>query len=180
MQKFCPKCYSQSFDEKSFFCHKCGTILLEHIPEKNKDIYQSYRIQVSGKESMNKLDDSLFLEKSVSILSVKPIEICAQCGNQIIDKKKNFCNNCGADVREVLSGDVSSIGKHAQLKYVDQIPKIDQNLEVKPIEEQEPERTKGTNLPLNAEVNNWKSIFILAGIVILFFILMLMILFVFP
>lgn len=180
MQKFCPKCYTQSYDDTSFFCYKCGTRLLVHIPEKKKNIPQSFRIKVSEKESMNTWDDSLFLQKSASIPPIKPIEICAQCGDQIIDKNRIFCKNCGAYTQDVLSGGVSSIVKHSILKPLDKTPKIDQNSEVKTMKEQESALMKGTNLPLNSKVNEWRSIFILAGIVILFFILMLMFLFVFP
>jgi len=180
MQKFCPKCYTQSYDDTSFFCFKCGMRLLVHIPEKKKDISQSFRIKVSDKESMYTRDDSLLLQKSASIPPIKPIEICAQCGDQIIDKNRIFCKNCGAYIREVLSGDVSCIVKHSVLEPPDKTPKVDQNSEVKTIKEQEPALMKVTNLPLNSKVNEWRSIFILAGIVILFFIFMLTLLLVYP
>ena len=179
MQKFCPKCYTQTYEDSTFFCYKCGTRLLVHIPEK-KDISRSYRIKASDKESMYLRDESLDLQTSASIHPIKPIEFCSQCGDQIIDKNRIFCKNCGAYIREVLSGDVSCIVKHSVLEPPDKTPKVDQNSEVKTIKEQEPALMKVTNLPLNSKVNEWRSIFILAGIVILFFIFMLTLLLVYP
>lgn len=179
MQKFCPKCYAQSFDETAFYCYKCGTILLEHIPEKKKVISQSYRIQVSDKESMYTSKASPFLQKSVSIPSSNPIEICAHCGEQIIDINMIFCKKCGAYTQEVLSGDESFIVKHSLLKPLDKTSKIDQNSEVKKIKEQEPALMRNVNHSFNSTENELRLIFILAGIAILFFIFMFTFLIVF-
>jgi len=203
MLKFCPKCHTQAYDDTSFFCYKCGMQLPIDIPEKKKDRSQTHGIKVPDRESTHAPDDSLPSPKPASIPPIKPestssrdhsqvspkpsaihpanpVEICAQCGGPIIDKSRIFCKNCGAYIREELSGDMSSIVKHPVLDPLVKIPHGDQNPVVGTIQEQVSAVTQRISVPSHPEAYEWRSIFILAGIVIIFFILMLVLLLMFP
>ena len=179
MLKFCPKCNTQAYDDTSFFCFKCGTRLPVHIPEKKNNSSQSYGIKGSDKEYKYTRDAALFSPKPASIHPIKPIEICAQCGDLIIDKNRIFCKNCGAYIQEIPSGDASSIVKHSVVESRVKTPGVYQNPEIKTIKKQEPALMKESRLPSNLKADTWRSIVILVGFVILFFSLILTLLLMF-
>ena len=76
------------------------------IPEKKNDSSQSYGLQGSDKKYTR--DAALLSPEPASIPAIKPIEICAQCGDLILDKNSICWNTCGATLGEIPSGDASS------------------------------------------------------------------------
>jgi|GEM_PF-5327151 hypothetical protein len=235
MPKFCPKCNTKAYDDTSFFCYKCGAQLLVQVPEKKKDRVQNYGVKVPVKEPIYERATAPLSPKPASVHPVKTIEICAQCGNPITDKNRIFCQECGANIREVLSGEMSSIVKHSVLEPIAkpfavypkpeieivkvqepvlfketstpavypkpeiEIVKVQEPVlfketstpavypkpEIEIVKVQEPVLFKGTTtqgmgIPSYPKANKWRSIFILAGIALLFFILMLTLLLMFP
>ncbi|MGA2914321.1 MAG: zinc ribbon domain-containing protein [Methanoregula sp.] len=180
------------------------------VPEKKKDRVQNYGVKVPVKEPIYERATAPLSPKPASVHPVKTIEICAQCGNPITDKNRIFCQECGANIREVLSGEMSSIVKHSVLEPIVKPSAVYPKPEIEAIKVQEPVLFKGTSTPVvypkpeieaikvqepvlfkgtstqgmgipsYPKANKWRSIFILAGIALLFFILMLTLLLMFP
>jgi uncharacterized Zn finger protein (UPF0148 family) len=179
----CPKCNTQANNDTSFFCIKCGAQLYANIPEKKNARDLNFGMNVLKKESTSARDDSLVSRKPGSIERIKPRESCAHCGTPIIDKNGFFCTKCTAFIRDIPSREESPTIKHSVSESLDKkpviSPKIYQNTENKRIKKQEPVLIQGTSNPINPMATGWKSIIILAGIVFLFFMLMVMLIFTF-
>ena len=90
------------------------------------------------------MDDFLPARKPAPIQTVKPVEICAQCGGPIINKNRVFCENCGVNIREELSGGVSSMVKHPVLNPRISTPVIHKNTEDRTIKKQESVLVQGS------------------------------------
>jgi DNA-directed RNA polymerase subunit RPC12/RpoP len=174
MIKKCPKCCTQAFEDTSLFCYYCGTSLPTNLPEIKSEVCPNCGSKILNKESMfcERCGSPLSL-KPVSIQRIKPIEICAQCGAPIIDTDRIYCKKCGAYVRELQPREVSSIKKYSVSKplvkkpviLMDLVPNAENNT----TNEKVSALTKGT---INLSVPNAKvlrSLFILAGVLILFF-----------
>ena len=197
MQIFCPKCNTKAYDDTSFFCHKCGMQLPVHIREKEKDRPQTHGRIVPDSESIYIQDDSLRSPEPALIDPVKPeppyvrddskvlpkpsathpanpVEICAQCGGPIIDKSRIFCKMCGANIREELSGGVSSIVKYPVPDTL-KSPAAYQNPQIETTKEQDAVLIEETHIsPISK--NKWRLIAVIVGIVLLFFIYLLILL----
>jgi ribosomal protein L37E len=188
MPKFCPRCNTQAYDDTSFFCYKCGTQLPALIVEKmerKRPVSQISSPVVSLKKRIGTSIDASPSMKSISFHRIEPVEICANCGVPIYDKSRIFCADCGAYVREDLTEN-----RPSELKYsvAEPFPKIkggSQTFSCTTINQQESVLKKGMNINIavnqpNPKSREWKSIIILAGIAISFFIIMLMLLIIFP
>jgi len=192
----CPKCNTRIYDNTSFFCYTCGTKLSPDIPEnvlvpgKEKDRTKNYKTIIPERTSVIIRDDILSapkpvpiqplkkesrhdffpVQKPAPIQPVKPVEVCAHCGSPIINKTRIFCENCGLNIREELSGEVSSILKHPVSNRIG-LPGIHQNTENRTIKKQESVLNKETRELVQPK--RGKLIVILAGIAILIIMLML-------
>ena len=179
----CPKCNTQAYDDTSLFCIQCGAQLSADIPEKKKVRDLNFGMNVLKKESMSSRDDSLLSRKPGSIKRIRPIEICAHCGTSIIDKNGFFCTNCTAFVRDIPSREESPIIQHSASKSPDKKPVINhqnyQNTKNKTQKKQEPALIQGPRNPINPKATGGKFTLILAGIAILFFMLILMVMLMF-
>jgi hypothetical protein len=177
MPEFCPKCHTQAYDDTSFFCYRCGAPLRDTIPKKITEGPQKIRTKVPEKKPRNEAGKFPVLPKASSIHSIKPIEICAQCGGPVADKNRIFCKNCGANIREILSGEGSLNIKHTVSNPLVKLPGFHRNPKIGAIKEFEPAlesiSSLGSGISSNPKTNERRSIFILAGIAFLFFILML-------
>ena len=137
----CPKCNTLTYDNTSFFCYRCGAQLSANIPEKALDLrkgrdYPKYYKAITPERKSGIIRDDLlsapkpaplqplkpepgddfFPEpKPAPAQQVKPVEICAHCGGPITSKNNIFCESCGVNIREELSGGVSSIVNHPVL-----------------------------------------------------------------
>jgi hypothetical protein len=157
-------------------------IKVESIPEREDDegFLKPVSIESIKPGSIPKRGDSEFLPKPSAINPAYPVEICAKCGDQIINKNRIFCPNCGSYIREELSGDISSIVKHPVIDPFIKIPNRDQNPIVGTRKDHVPTVIQITGVPLNPKADERRSIFILAGIAIIFFILFAVLLLMFP
>ena len=177
-KRVCPKCSIQAYDATSFFCHKCGTQLLAYIPETKNSGDPNSEMDIPKKESMIARYDSLS-RKPGSIPRIKPIEICARCGSPIIDKNRIFCTTCSPYVRDIVSGDESTVIQHPISRYPDtktvSTPEIYQPREGKTILEQEPGLIQGIPVPIHLKAPKWKLLIILAGLAIFFLMLILIV-----
>jgi cytochrome bd-type quinol oxidase subunit 1 len=122
------------------------------IPKKKKEIAQNYGIKLPYKGSVSARDDSPLSPKPAQVHLIKPIEICSQCGDPLIDKNRIYCMNCGAYIREIPYWDISSMVN------------------------QEPASFKETTPPVNPKAHERRMMIILAVIIIIFVIFMLMLL----
>jgi len=135
----------------------------DFFPEPKQALFQPVKPE-SG-------DDFLSARKPAPIQTVKPVEICAQCGGPITGKNRVFCENCGVNIREELSGGVSSIVNHPVLNSRVCTPVIHQNTENKTIKKQESVLFHDTSELI--QLKGRKLIVIIAGIIILIIMLML-------
>jgi hypothetical protein len=185
MPKFCPGCNTQAYDNTSFFCYNCGTRLPALMTGRKRHVSQISSPVVSPKErNVNRVDKS-HLTKSTSFHRIEPIEICANCGVPIYDKNRIFCADCGAYVREDMTDNRSP-----ELKYPVDEPLLktsgrSETFSGMTINQQESVLKKGMDINITVNQPNltsreWKSIIILAGIAISFFIIMLLLLVIFP
>jgi len=184
----CPECNTYSYDETSFFCYRCGAKLPVHFPEKEsisekkKEPSQNY---TTISPANIKADGSLKLPKSAAIQLIHPIEICAQCGGPINDKNRIFCRNCDPDNRKAHSEEISLAMNHSFPESPIKSPGSYQNPDLT-TNMQEPLLSEGLsadkeNSQSPSVANSWRSIFILAAMALLFFIIMLiLLLFPFP
>jgi hypothetical protein len=185
MLEFCPKCHTQAYDDTSFFCYRCGAQLVNSAPQKKIDVSQNFRIDISDKISRIESDKSRIFSKGSLIHMVKPIEVCAQCGVPINNMNGIFCKNCGVYIRESQSGEVSSILQQSVSGSLIKTTGIYQHPEITATKERvaasiEVISSPGPDVSSNTNANERRSLFILAGIAILFFILMLAFLLIFP
>jgi ribosomal protein L37E len=136
----CPNCGSKILNKESMLCERCGSPLLP---------------------------------KPVSIQRIKPLEICAQCGAPIIDTERSYCKKCGAYVREIKPREVSSIQKPTVPKPLVKKPvillDIFPNAESNTTNENVSALIKDTINPSDPNAKVWRSLFILAGVLILVF-----------
>jgi hypothetical protein len=184
----CPECNTYSYDETSFFCYRCGAKLPVHlsekesISEKKKEPSQNY---TTPSPANIKTDDFLKLPKSAAIQLVHPIEICAQCGGPVNDKNRIFCRNCDSDNRKARSEEISLVMNHSFPESPIKSMGSNQNPDMT-TNRQQPLLSEGLcadkeNSQSPSAANSWRSIFILAAMALLFFIIMLiLLLFPFP
>lgn len=179
----CPKCNAQAIDDSSFFCYRCGMQLSE-IPEIKNARDLNIGMKLVKKESMNARDDSLLSRnrKPGSIKRIKTIEICAYCGAPVIDKNNIFCPKCAANVRDLPTGEKSPIIQHSVSTSLEKKQVINseiyQNTKNKVINGQESVLIQGTSI-INLKTGKWKLIIGLAGLLIVFIMLMLIVMLMF-
>jgi len=182
---YCPECNTYAYDETSFFCYRCGAQLQVQISEKERSLEKKKESQNNittspKKESTLIKADSLKLPKSAVTQQIHPVEICAQCGRPIDDKNRIFCRDCDSDNREALSEEMSLVMKNSfpepLLKSISssQNPSLEMYKEESlPVERTSSREESSLSYQL---ANSWKDRFMLAGIVLLFFIIMLIML----
>lgn len=174
MIKHCTKCRTQAFDDTSLFCYQCGTSLPTNLPEIKNDVCPNCGSKILNEKSMFcERCGSPLSPKPVSIQRIKPIEICAQCGAPIIDTDRIYCKKCGSYVRDVQPREVSSIKKYFVSKPLIKKPVIIldlvSNAENNTTNEKVSALIKGTISPSDPNAKVLRTIFILAGVLILVF-----------
>jgi hypothetical protein len=180
MFKFCPKCNTEACDETSFFCYSCGSRLPAIIQEKKSGRFQD-DITTPEKESTVKPDIS-HPPESISNHQIKMVELCAQCGEPINDTYRIFCKNCAINIKEVMSGEMISTMNPSHLESSVQTKDASQNPTFR-INVQEPVLLEGTSSRKESILSyqkadgselSTKKIFLYAGIVIIFFVFLLL------
>jgi DNA-directed RNA polymerase subunit RPC12/RpoP len=123
MATFCNKCGTQNKDDQSVFCSRCGAKLIRIIPE-DSDIFCSR----CGAKILDR--QSVFCDKCGSrLFTIPPLQVqqvdeqlvvtqqvakkkkCPACGEPIEEENRYYCRSCGAYLRGIDSGKVSSIGR---------------------------------------------------------------------
>ncbi len=97
----CPKCNVPAYDDTALFCYKCGTQYSKGIPEKKNPVYPGSGMRVLNKESARTRDDVPKVQKPGPVNRITPVEICARCGEPVVDSNRIYCTTCAAFVRDV-------------------------------------------------------------------------------
>ena len=124
MVKICPKCGTQSIDDQSMFCNKCGTKFPENIPQIESNFCPKCGVKILRKESAfcNACGSPLPISQPINPPPIvkQPVpeqnvrrqpaingEVCPVCG-AIVEAGRYYCNSCGAYMKESPTPRVSA------------------------------------------------------------------------
>jgi len=179
----CPKCNTQAYDDTSFFCHACGAPFSVPVQEKKNARDLSFGVKVPKKEPVSARDDTPLSRKPGSINRIRPVEICARCGEPIPDANLMYCSTCAAHVREVPLIEEVPVIQPPVLKAPGKIPvtppEIYQDTEDRILHEQHPAPLQGAEKSLHPEASRWKIIIIVGAIAVIFFMLVMLVMLMF-
>ena len=146
----CPQCEAQVVDGQSAFCNKCGAPLPLNKGEKESD-----------RE-----------EKTAVLTPTNPVKICPHCNEPVFDENRYYCKKCGGYIRGGEYGTQVPDEKNTSKPVVEKpviIPGIYQNTENTLPEKQQPTVMGKNPARFKPEINPYFLIFIIVGIIILAF-----------
>jgi len=136
----CPQCDTLAYDDTSLFCYKCGSPL-PVIQKKKNAPHPDSGMELLKKASRSTRDGTPLSGKPVSVLQIRPVEICARCGAPITDKDNVVCSRCTANVLDIPSGEeppiIHPIVSKPKEKTPVPTPRIYQDTETRTIQEPE-------------------------------------------
>lgn len=178
----CPKCNFQAYDDTSLFCYRCGTQFSADIPEKKRPACPGSGMRVLKKEPARTRDDVPKVQKPVPVNRITPVEVCARCDEPVGDTSRIYCTSCAAFVRDVpLKEEPLLIHNHFEKSRYENpvnLPGPNQYAVQRTIRDPEPVPVQTTG-PVHRTETGRKLIVIIAGIAILFIMLMLVVLLMF-
>ncbi len=178
----CPKCNFEAYDDTALFCYKCGTQFSADIPKKTNPVDPGSGMRGLNKEPARTRDDVPKVQKPGPVNRITTVEVCARCGEPVGDTSRIYCTTCAAFVRDVpLKEEPVLIHNHGEKSLYEnpvKIPEPGQNTRNRTIQHTEPGPVQATG-PVNPKETGRKLIIILAGIAILFIMLILVVLLLF-
>jgi hypothetical protein len=111
-------------------------------------------------------------EETPVLTPARPVKTCLHCNEPVFDENRYYCKKCGAYIRGGEYGAQVPDGKNTLKPVVNKpviIPGIYQNTENTVLEKQEPSVMKKTPARLKPKINPYIVLFIIAGIIILAF-----------
>jgi hypothetical protein len=153
------------------------------VQEKKNARDLRFGVKVPKKEPVSARDDTPLSRKPGSIQQIRPVEVCARCGEPIPDENRIYCSGCSAYVHDIPLKEQVAVARppvpKAPVKVPVAPPEIYQDTENTILHEQHPVPLPGAETSLPPETSRWKIIIIVGAIAVIFFILIMIVMLMF-